>query len=287
MILGLLILLIGGIFVFNKITVPEKKDLPIQEVDLGFDAEGPYAVLTPRSDGNALILNVTRVSSYPSISYELAYQSTGNGGAEGEGVTSIDRGVTGVIDTKNKKSDYSQEILFGTCSQGYTSGEAHCVFDKGVENGTLTLRIEKETKRGDKFRTVYKMITTWHLQKPDVALGKLSSGDEHFKYETTASREELASVGYSIINDLSGSPKLPEGKAVLGKIYGLSVPNTRAMPKGQVSIELAENPSQEAKIYRYIESKNEWETLDTKISGSSLSANSSANGIFAVLASKK
>ena len=252
-------------------------------MDLPFDPEGPYAILNPRADGDALVLNLTRVSSYKNISYELAYNSTGNGSEDGEGVGSIDRGVTGSVDTKSKKSEYSQEILFGACSQGYTSGGAHCVFDKGVENGTLTLRVEKELEKGATVRIVYKMITTWHLQKPDFALGKLSSGDAHFNYTSTASRNDLANVGYSIINDLSGVPKLPEGKSIIGKVYALSVPNTRTMPKGQISIELAENPSAEVKIYRYVESDNSWKELSTKVSGSTLSADSDSGGIFAVL----
>ena len=38
-------------------------NLPVQEVDLSFQADGPYALLIPRRDGNALNLNIFRVSA--------------------------------------------------------------------------------------------------------------------------------------------------------------------------------------------------------------------------------
>src|SRR3990167_7327300 len=75
----ILILILGGIGLlgilgFQKITA--KPEGPVEEVDLAFDAEGPYALLSPRRDGNALVLNLKRTSSYDSISYELAYSSS-------------------------------------------------------------------------------------------------------------------------------------------------------------------------------------------------------------------
>lgn len=270
---AVLVVIIGGLsFAGFKFLNKPKPELPIQEVDLPFDPEGPYAILAPRSDGNAAALSITRVASYDFISYELAYQSEG-----------IDRGVQGSLDAKGKKSEYSQEILFGTCSQGYTTGAAHCVFDKNVENGSLTLKIKKPLEKDAKFVTVYKMITTWHLQKPDVALGVITSGDSHFTYKTSAKREELALVGWSIVNDLSGAPKLPEGKKFLGKVYAFNLPTAKEFPKGEVVIELADKPTQDAKIARYIEAKNEWEMLDTKVKDSKLTAQVGGAGIFAVL----
>ncbi|MBI2596970.1 hypothetical protein HYW41_02325 [Candidatus Daviesbacteria bacterium] len=258
---------------------------PLEEVDLPFDAEGPYAILSPRRDGNALILNLKRTASYDSVIYELAYTSKvedtkvqgtkvleegegqGNGG-------SIDRGVQGTIDTKDKKGEYEQEILFGTCSKNV------CKYDKGVENGTLTLHIKKGNK-------AYKMVTQWYLQKPDIALGVLTSGDNHLTYKVDASREELSNVGFSIINDLTGVPKLPAGKTALGKVYSLNVPIAKELKKGSVTLELAESPSPDVKLYRYNQSKGDWEQLDTKIEGSKLSADVSGAGIFAVFALKK
>lgn len=267
------------------------QNAPLEEVDLIFDAEGPYAQTFPRRDGNALILNIKRTSSYDSISYDLAYTSkpdetvvTGNKISEdGESSPvggSIDRGVSGTIDTgggsatKDKKGEYEQEILFGTCSKNV------CKYDKGVENGTLTLHIKKGNR-------AYRMITQWHLQQPDVALGSLTSGDNHLIYKVDADRQTLSNVGFSIINDLTGVPKLPSGKIILGKVYSLNVPIAKSLSAGSVTLELAENPPADVKLYRYNGSESKWEELDTKIDGSKLSGKANGAGIFAVLTSKK
>lgn len=278
-VLGVLGLL--GWFGWQKVTAEPQG--PTQEVDLAFDPEGPYAALYPRRDGNALVLNLKRTSSYDSISYELAYTSTpdetvvaGNKYTdEGDSNVSgsIDRGVVGTIDTKEKKGEYEQEILFGTCSKNV------CKYDKGVENGTLALHIKKG-------RQAYKMVTQWHLQKPDVALGSLTSGDNHLVYKVDGDRQALANIGFTIINDLTGVPKLPSGKVVLGKVYSLNVPIAKNLNSGAVSIELAENPSSGAKLYRYDGGKGEWQELDTKVEGSKLSSKAEGAGIFAVLVSK-
>lgn len=263
---------------------------PVGEVDLIFDAEGPFAQTFPRKDGNALILRLTRTSSYDAVSYELAYTSKVSetamqGGKvldEGEagdlgnsGV--IDRGVIGTINVSEKKGEYEQEILFGTCSKNV------CKYDQGVENGTLTLHIVRASFGGKK--KTYRMITQWHLQKPDVALGQLTSGDGHFIYKLEADRQTLSNVGFAIVNDLTGVPKLPAGKEILGKVYSLNVPIAKQLPSGDVTLELSENPSSQAKLYRH--DGNKWEELDIKVEGSKLSAKANGAGIFAVLVNKK
>ncbi|MBI2040275.1 hypothetical protein HYT18_04315 [Candidatus Microgenomates bacterium] len=281
LVMALVLIGIGGFAAFQKFT--SKPASPIEEIDLSFDAEGPYALLFPRRDGNALVLNLKRTASYDSITYELAYTSKpdetivkGNKSTNQEGTVggSIDRGVAGTIDTKDKKGEYEQEILFGTCSKNV------CKYDKGVENGTLTLHIKKADK-------TYRMVTQWHLQKPDVALGKLSSGDEHFVYKLDEDRQTLSLVGFTIINDLTGVPKLPLGKDILGKVYSLNVPIAKDLSTGQVTYELSENAPQDAKIYVFYGSKNEWQELDTKIDGSKLTGAANGAGIFAVLIPKK
>ncbi len=280
--LGLLLIISAGSFVFQNFNSNQEVS---EEVDLFFDAEGPYALTYPRRDGNALVLNIKRTSSYDSISYDLAYSSTpeetvvsGNRITEddGEGSVggSIDRGVSGTIETGDKKGEYEQEILFGTCSKQV------CKYDKGVENGTLTLHIRKGNK-------AYRMVTLWHLQKPDLALGNLTSGDNHFSYKVDAKREELNAVGFSITQDLTGVPKLPNGKEVLGKVYALNVPTAKDLPHGDITLELAESPAEGALVYRFNESKNDWEEIDTKIDGSKLSGKAEGAGIFAVLTPKK
>ncbi len=290
----LLLLGVLGWWGIQKFTSKEAGS--VEEVDLIFDAEGPYGLTFPRKDGNALILNLKRTASYDSITYELAYTSRvdetavqggkilyedklGDLGSSG----SIDRVVVGTIDTKDKKGEYEQEILFGTCSKNV------CKYDKGVENGTLTLHIRKEDKQSLRSNDLkaFRMITQWHLQKPDVALGQLTSGDGHFVYKVNTEREALANVGFSIINDLTGVPKLPSRKEVLGKVYSLNVPIAKNLPSGEITVELAQNSPSDAKIYRFNEPKSEWQELDTKIAGSKLFAKADGAGIFAVLILKK
>ncbi len=280
LIVALIVLGAGGIIGASKFFAPSQG--PVTEVDLPFDAEGPYALLSPRRDGNALLLNLKRTASYDSISYELAYtskqdqtvvQGNNSGDEEGSGSGTIDRGVVGEIDTKEKKGEYSQEILFGTCSKNV------CKYDTGVENGTLTLHIKKGN-------TAYKMATQWHIQAPDVALGNLTSGDGHLVYKVNADRQALSNVGFTIINDLTGVPKLPDGKKVLGKVYALNVPIAKTLPGGDVSLELADNPPADAKLMRYDDSKGSWVDLNAKLSGSKFSGKADGAGIFAVLTAK-
>jgi len=285
--LGLLfiaVLLIGGGFTVYQRFAGSQNQTPGEEVDLVFDAEGPYALLEPRRDGNALTLNLKRTSSYDSISYELAYTSNVDESVvegskikdedSGSEVGSIDRGVVGNIDTKQKRGEYQQEILFGTCSKNV------CKYDKGVENGTLTLHITKG-------KQAFRMITQWHLQQPDVSLGVITSGDSHLIYKTEAKREELNTTGFVITNDVTGVPKLPDGKAVSGKVYALNTPTAKTLPSGTVTIEMAENPSSELKIARYDGAANKWIEMETKIEGSKLTASANGAGIFAVLISGK
>jgi len=254
-----ILLLAGGFFAYQKFVVQGASQQVAEEVDLPFDAEGPYALLLPRRDGNALVLRIKRTASYDNISYELAYTSEG-----------IDRGVMGTIKTDDRKGEYEQEILFGTCSKNV------CKYDKDVENGTLTLHIRKGN-------LAYRMVTQWHLQKPDVALGVLASGDGHLTYKLSSSAGDLSLLKFTIINDLSGAPKLPDGKVVVGKVYGINTPEAKSLYPGAVSIEQAEAPSQDSKIARFDEGKNGWVEYETKIDGSKLSALSDGGGVFAVL----
>ncbi|MBI3485799.1 hypothetical protein HY025_02535 [Candidatus Daviesbacteria bacterium] len=277
LILGVLVLVIGGFFAYKKFIPAPKVEEVVEEHELSFDPAGAYALLIPRRDGHAINLDVKRVSDYSSFSYQITYSDD----------KGIDRGA-GSLDTwiniKDGQNEFTQEILFGTCSKGDTSDPLHCVFDTGVENGTLELHFKHITKVNSRLNKadVYKLTIPWHFQKPDVALGKLISPDTHFKYTILGSNSDLSVVGFSDINDLSGSPKLPSNKQVLGKVYALSIPLAKVLPKGTVSIELSDKPSLSAKIAEYVESQNDWKILDTKISGSTLTTGADGAGIFAV-----
>ncbi len=269
LIAGVVIILLAGGFFFKNYLGNKQQALgeEMPEIDLSFEADGPYAIISPRRDGNALILNIKRVASYSSISYELAYTSEG-----------IDRGVVGKMDTNQQKGEYEQEILFGTCSKNV------CKYDTGVENGTLTLHIKKGNQP-------YRMLVQWHLQKPDVALGALTSGDNHFQYKIAsgsgAATADLAQIGFTITNELTGVPKLPDNKKIAGKVYALNGPLAKVIPAGDVRVELADNPGDGAVIARYDDNKNSWTNLDTKAQGSTLTAHSDQGGVFAVLVNSK
>lgn len=287
LVIVLLLILSGVGFAVNRFLQVDPASLPTEEVDLEFDPSGVYAILEPRRDGNAINLNIFRVASYESINYELAYQSAGSTADEGIGL--VDRGVQGTIEAKDgynpstsKKSEYRQEILFGTCSKGDTFSIRSCVFDKNVENGTLILKIKKPYVRGDKKNTIYKMITNWHLQKPDVALGVITSADNHFKYVAKASEDELSIIGFTLVNDLTGAPKLPTDKKVLGKAYAMNLPTAKTFPAGELTIEIFDVAPQNAQIGRFNETENKWDLLETKIDGNKLTASSPGAGIFAV-----
>lgn len=260
LLIGIILLIItGALFGFKKFTNKNTAETAEQETDLTFEADGPYALLIPRKDGNALILNLKRTASYEAISYELSYNAEG-----------VDRGVVGSINTDKKKGEYEQEILFGTCSRNV------CKYDKGVENGTLILHISKGKKK-------FKMVTLWHIQKLTLATGRLISGDSHFMYIITSSKDDLETTGYAVINDLTGVPKLPSDKKVLGKVYALNIPVAKNLSKGEVKIELVGNPPIETKIAYFAERANEWKLLDSKVGGSKVSALAEGAGIFAVL----
>lgn len=278
----ILILILGGVgFALNRFMQVDPSKLPMEEIDLSFEPDGAYAILEPRRDGNAINLNIYRTASYDSINYELAYQSAGSTADEGIGL--VDRGVQGTIASGgDKKSEYRQEILFGTCSKGDTFSTVSCVFDKNVENGSLVLRIKKPYESGDKTQITYRMNTNWHLQRPDVALGVITSADNHFQYKTTAPEDELELAGFTIVNDLTGAPKFPNGKKAFGKVYAMTLPTAKTFPAGELTIELMENPPADAQIGRYNESNNSWDMLDTKVDGAKAVAQAPGAGIFAV-----
>ncbi len=269
----LLIVLIGGVVV-NKLLAKPAGPLPdLPEIDITFDPEGPYAVLTPRNDGNALVVSIRRISGYDLFSYSVAYtDSTGIPRGAGDEETWI---------PLNGKSDFEQEILFGTCSKNV------CKYDEGVENGTLVLHLKKANQP-------YKLSTLWHLQRPDVASGVLTSGDGHFRYDLKFTKNQLAGKTaelslptYTIINELTGAPKLPNDRKVEGKVYIINTPSSKVLPKGEVTLELADRPSANAKISLYSEAENKWNELETTASGSStLKATTPSGGIFAVLSPK-
>ncbi|KKQ67166.1 MAG: hypothetical protein US86_C0001G0093 [Candidatus Daviesbacteria bacterium GW2011_GWA2_38_24] len=275
-----LVVVLGSGFFAWQAFANKPRVYPTVEASVDFDPEGLYALLVPRRDGNAIVLNLKRVSSYEDISYELAYT------AENDSKETLDRGVTGTLDTQDKKNEYTQEILFGTCSKGDTFSTTSCVFDKNVANGTLLLKFKRVDKK-EKVTKVYNLNTAWKLQRPDISLGTITSADEHFTFKTEALREDLSIVGFSIVNELSGVPKLPKGKSILGKVYAFNIPTAKEISSGTVIIETADVPNESMKIFKYTEKENSWKELKTQIVDGKLTAQTDGAGIFAVLVDSK
>lgn len=279
LILGITVLIFSGYLAYKKFFPPVKIQEIIEEHDLPFDPAGPYTVLIPRRDGNAINLNVKRASAYEGFSYQITYSDE----------KGIDRGAGDLntwINIQKNQPEFMQEILLGTCSQGFTSGTSHCVFDKGVENGTLELHFRQTEKINSRLNKVkvYKLTTPWHLQKPDIALGTLTSPDTHFQYKIIASsNSDLSLIGYSIIQDLNGLSKLPNDKKVQGKVYGLNIPTAKVLSKGNITFELLDNLPSDTKVAFYPDGKNDWQFLDTKVNKNKLSATSEGAGIYTVL----
>ena len=130
------------------------------------------------------------------------------------------------------------------------------------------------------------MVTSGNWQQPDVALGVITSADNHFQYRTVAAEDELSIVGFTIVNELSGAPKLPSGKEALGKVYAMNLSTAKVFPPGDLTIELIDNAPKEAQIGRYNESGNAWNLLETKIEGGKVMAKAPGAGIFAVFIDK-
>jgi hypothetical protein len=267
LIVFLFLIFAGGIFAYQKfLAAPPVPQGDLADQELTFDPEGPYIVMTPRADGNAVTVSIKRIASYDQFAYTISY-------ADDQGIPRGAGDENTWITLEKGKGEYDQEILFGTCSKNV------CKYDQGVENGTLVLRIKKGNQP-------YRMTSTWHLQNVSLAEGKLVSGDNHMFYTIDKKDVDPTNAGFSVINELTGAPKIPSGRQVMGKVYSLTTAFTKVLPKGHVKIELADNPPSDAKIARFDESKSDWVQLDAKVNGSTLEADAESGGIITVLVPK-
>ncbi|CAN5307321.1 hypothetical protein BH10PAT1_BH10PAT1_4460 [soil metagenome] len=161
------VILVGGVMVIRKINQPVVNDNLSQDEnipDLPVD-QRPTAALVPTSDGYYLNLNVDgiKVPSATSMDYELTYKADNNG-------TPTTQGVPGTIQLNGATSE-TRKLLLGSESSGKFR------YDKGVENGMLTLRF-----RDASGKMLGKVSTDWHLQTNTL---NLTSVDGSFKYTLT------------------------------------------------------------------------------------------------------
>lgn len=168
-----LIVLVGvffvtGVFVLkNRNSGAPETEEEVQNVpDLPEDQK-PILGLVPTSDGHYLGLKIEdiKVKDATSMDYELFYKAN-NGG----NITT--QGTSGTIKLSGMTS-FNKDLLLGSESSGKFR------YDKGVENGTVTLRF-----RNSSGKLLGKVSSDWHLQTDTLAL---SSTDGSFKYTLSSS----------------------------------------------------------------------------------------------------
>lgn len=131
-ILVVVLLLGGGFFILNK-SKSNAPENPIEEDDVEENlkpADPSIMVdLTPRADGRAVTLKISKIpSDINAVEYELSYSTE-------VGI----KGAGGKVDLKGK-TELERELLFGTCSK------SACTYDKNVTEGTLTLKFYSNTE---------------------------------------------------------------------------------------------------------------------------------------------
>jgi len=168
-------LVVGFIFLKNKKKTPIEEEETVAEIPF---EKRPFTSLTPSKDGHWLKLEIDRIRvDAASLDYELLYKLP-------DGRT---QGVPGTIQIEG--SHIERDLLLGSESSGKYR------YDKGVENGTLTLRF-----RNEKGKLVGKLISDFHLQEADDVL---TSTDGKFKYEF----DKVPKNGFFIIMNTFGVPQ--------------------------------------------------------------------------------
>lgn len=174
-----------------------EEELPPSQAEgretLSFSEDHPYVTLTPRADGHALSLSISRFGESRRVEYELIYET----GPQ----------LQGAIGRFDLPLAIPEEILFGTCSRGV------CKYDEDVEKGSLRLNFFDPDNPKEK---------TWEadfrLQKLDPKGGKVSSSDGKFTLDLPAGA--VKSSSFVVIMPLLGLPE-SFGKKIVGEPYGV------------------------------------------------------------------
>ena len=211
--------------------------------------ERPFVTLTPTSDGKKLIMSVSRIKNAQKIEYELTYLSQG-----------LSRGVIGSVDASELENK-SRELLLGSCSKNT------CVYDVGVEQGTLTLRFRDGT-------AVRKFSSDFVLKQ---GVDKLVSSDGKFTFEKKAMPKS-----FYIVMSTIGLPSDVTGKVVSAP-YGVFAESSKSVIGATVTISLDEQDSQ-AKLFFWNSEKWVNEEKGLKIVEKTISASVDALGTFVVTA---
>lgn len=189
--LGVLALGFGIYFFFIKAKPQKEQATLVPETTIETPLEDrPYVSLTPGYLGRELNLEITRIKNAKTVEYELTYLSKG-----------LSRGVIGSVDVQDKSS-ISKKLTLGSCS-GKT-----CVYDEGVEGGTLTLKFRQGAQ-------VRKFTSNFVLNK---GLDKIATGDGNFQIEKVSTAKGVSTNFYVVMATIG----LPQGKDnALSEPYGV------------------------------------------------------------------
>lgn len=181
-----ILLVAGGFFAWKTLLKPPQQTEQEREVakELSLD-QRPYVTLTP-GPSCEYTLALDRIQLKPDkIEYEIVYQDE-------KGVT---QGASGTL-TVSGKTKASKEVLFGTESSG------HRKCDKGVEEGSVTLRL-----RNPDGKLIAKLTSQFHIQEGTKNLTLAE--------DITVSLDKAAAAKFLIMGTI-GLPDKAVGEAVRG-----------------------------------------------------------------------
>jgi hypothetical protein len=201
---------------------------------LDFSLTNPLVLVYPRADGNALNLEISKLNGIESVEYEMVYQTKDQQqGALGKAV--LNKGDTSV----------KRELLFGSCSKNV------CKYDQGVENGTLTIKLNKQTGISDEWRSDFNLI---------LPSGKLFESPD----KNAAITANVQTGKYIVVTKVSSLPAPVEGKSIIGVPYGFFPTNSVNQKNMKLSIKV-ENPDPTMKIFGWDSDNLTWIDLKGEI----------------------
>ncbi len=241
-VIALLVLVIGGVFVFSKIgkstpaadTTPTKKSAP-EQVNTIPVAERPFIQIHPESDGRNVTLTVVSLKKSASeTEYELEYQAG-----------TLLQGAFGKLSLESLPS--SIKILLGSCSAG-----GACTYHTDIQGGTLLTRYADETK--------YALKSDWRYFDNTTKSAEVASKDAKFQLTSP----ELAKQRYSIVFNTPGYPEGLEG-AVVSEIYALE---TSSALKGTGDLTIRAN--QDGATHVAVWDGAEWSYVTATVDGKTI-----------------
>ena len=240
----------GGTSGANPTPTPTK---PIEQTI----KERPFVSVLPSADGHWLTLEIKNIlQETSSLEYELIYF------AEVE-ENRVERGVStaGSPVDLSSQTEFSKKILLGSAS--CTTGTCKYKYDDGVNEGTLTLTLNKAGGK-EKYESVFR------IQKGSEGKEGLTTGDGVFAFVSTGLS---ASSVYLTISSIGVPSSLPAG--VVPKTVPYGIFSSGAIKGGTVAFKTALTTTS---VYAF--DGKAWSKLTTEVSSGTAKATSSGQNIF-------